>query len=105
MFSKPEIKELLDQYVFVQLYTDKVPPRIKRPASSADENIQLLQERFKEAQLPLYVIMKPEGEDGVEIARYDEGKINKVDAFAEFLRKPLQASLDTRVAAKQRGPH
>lgn len=92
MFSKPEIKELLDKYVIVQLYTDSVPPRIKRPASSAEENAELLTGRFQTAQLPLYVILKPDGADGEVIAQYDEGKINNVEAFAEFLRKPLPAS-------------
>lgn len=86
MFSKPEIKQLLDRYVIVQLYTDKVPLKIQQPATSAEENRDLLMNRFESAQLPLYVILNA---DDKEIARYDEGKINNVDAFAEFLRKPL----------------
>jgi hypothetical protein len=86
VFPKPEIKQLLDQYVIVQLYTDKVPPKVQQPATSAEENRDLLINRFGSAQLPLYVIL--DGNDQ-EIARYDEGKINNVEAFAEFLRKPL----------------
>lgn len=89
MFPRPEIKQLLDQYVIVQLYTDKVPPRIQQPATSAAENYDLLMERFKSVQLPLYVILSAADE---EIARYEEGKINNVDAFTEFLRKPLMTS-------------
>ncbi len=86
MFSRPEIKQLLDQYVVVQLYTDKVPPKIQQPATSAEENRDLLMNRFESAQLPLYVILNANDQ---EIVRYEEGKINNVEAFAEFLQKPL----------------
>ena len=86
MFPKPEIKQLLDQYIIVQLYTDKVPPKVQQPATSAAENYDLLLNRFGSAQLPLYVILDANDE---EIARYEEGKINNVEAFTEFLRKPL----------------
>ena len=97
MFSKPEIKQLLDQYVVVQLFTDKVPPKIQQPATSAEENRDLLIERFQSAQLPLYVILNADDE---EIARYDEGKINNVDAFAAFLRKPLEKNGETQVGMR-----
>ena len=90
MFSKPEIKGLLDQYVVVELYTDKIPPFVMRPATTVAENKQLQDERFGDERLPLYVILKPDGKDGKEVARYEEGKINKIDAFAEFLRTPLE---------------
>jgi hypothetical protein len=87
VFSKPEIKQLLDEYVIVQLYTDQIPPKVQKPATSWRENRDLLTKRFGSAQLPFYVILNS---DDQEIARYDEGKINNVDAFAEFLRKPLE---------------
>jgi hypothetical protein len=96
VFSKPEIRQLLDQYVIVQLYTDKVPPKIQQPATSAETNRDLLMNRFESAQLPLYVIVNAED---IELARYDEGKINNVDAFAEFLRKSLTTGADNRLAA------
>jgi hypothetical protein len=92
VFSRPEIKELLDAYVIVQLYTDTVPPKIRQPATTAEENRDLLYNRFGSAQLPLYVILKPDGKEGVEISRYSEGKINNVEAFADFLRQPLAVS-------------
>ena len=97
MFSKPEIKQLLDKYVIVQLYTDKVPPKVQQPATSAEENRDLLINRFGSAQLPLYVILNA---DDQEIVRYDEGKINNVDAFAEFLRKPLAQNGGTQVGMR-----
>lgn len=89
MFSQPRVKNLLDKYVLVQLYTDTVPKKIKQPATSADENRDLLYNRFESAQLPLYVILKPNGKDGQELGRYEEGKINDVEGFARFLEKPL----------------
>ena len=50
--------------------------------------------RFKSAQLPTYVIVKPLPDGGYEgVSRYPEGKINNVDGFAEFLEKPLQANV------------
>jgi hypothetical protein len=96
VFSRPEIKQLLDQYVVVQLYTDKVPPKIQQPATSAEENRDLLMNRFESAQLPLYVILKANDQ---EVARYDEGKINNVEAFAQFLQKPLNTNDSVRLAA------
>lgn len=99
MFSQPQIRELLDQYVIVQLYTDKIPTRVRQPATSAEDNKQMQQSRFGSAQLPLYVILKPDGEGGEEIARYAEGKINNVDAFARFLEEPLQKNRGARAEA------
>ncbi len=91
MFSKAAIKDLLNQYTLVQLYTDAVPPQYQ-PTTSAEENRKFQQEKFGTAQLPLYVILKPL-HDGKfeEVDRYDEGKINNVSAFAQFLMKPLAA--------------
>lgn len=89
MFSQPEIRKLLDQYVIVQLYTDRLPPKVRQPATSAEENKDLLVNRFQSAQLPLYILLQPDDKDGKEVARYEEGKINDVGAFAEFLRRPL----------------
>jgi hypothetical protein len=91
VFSKPSIKDLLHQYTLVQLYTDSVPERYQ-PTTSPDENKQLQADKFGTVQLPLYVILKPLGGDKYEeVARYDEGKINNVAGFADFLRKPLPA--------------
>ena len=89
MFSKARFKNLLSQYLLVQLHTDKVPP-IYPEASTAEENRKLQQERFGSLQLPLYVILKPLGGGKFdEVSRYVEGKINNEDAFAEFLEQPL----------------
>jgi hypothetical protein len=96
VFSKPEIKSLLDRYVMVELYTDKIPPTVLQPATTADENKKLQDEVYKDDRLPLYVILDAKGQ---EIARYEEGKINNVGGFAEFLRSPLNGG-ETQVSLK-----
>ncbi len=99
MFSKSTIKQLLNQYELVQLYTDKVPSQFE-PTTTAEENREFQNKRFGTAQLPLYVILKPAGSGKFqEVARYDEGKINNVAAFMEFLEKPLAMNGDNTIAA------
>jgi hypothetical protein len=90
VFSKPEVKELLLKYTLVQLYTDVVPPQFE-PTTSAKENRQFQAQTFGDSRLPLYVILRPIGEGKFEeVARYEEGKINHVDAFKAFLSKPVE---------------
>jgi hypothetical protein len=89
VFSKPEVSELLNKYTLVELYTDAVPPRYQ-PTTSADENRDLLNEKFKTGQLAFYAILKPTGPGQYEvIATYEEGKINDVGGFTKFLQNPL----------------
>jgi hypothetical protein len=89
--------DLLNRYTLVQLYTDRVPPYFQ-PTTSAQENKTLQIDGFGTAQLPLYVILKPLGDGKYqEVDRYLEGKINDVDAFMNFLRKPLSPA-NSRVA-------
>jgi len=99
VFSKPIIKDLLSRYALVQLYTDRVPPQYE-PTTSADVNRAFLNEKFGTAQLPLYVIVKPLGDGKYEeVGRYDEGKINSVTAFTDFLRRHLSSGEMTQVKA------
>ena len=52
--------------------------------------------------MPLYVILKPTAAGPVEVVDiYDEGKINNVGAFAEFLKKPFQADATARAQASK----
>jgi hypothetical protein len=89
VFSKPIIKDLLSRYALVQLYTDRVPPQYE-PTTTADQN--------RTAQLPLYVIVKPLGDGKYEeVGRYDEGKINSITAFGDFLRRHLSSGEMTQV--------
>jgi hypothetical protein len=90
VFSKPEVKELLLKYTLVQLYTDVIPPQFGATTSAA-ENRQFQAQTFGDSRLPLYVILRPLGEGKFEeVARYEEGKINHVDAFKAFLSKPIE---------------
>ena len=92
MFSRLDIRELLNQYTLLQLYTDKVPPRFE-PTTSAEENREFQFTAFGDRQLPLYVVLEPLGNGKFkEVARYNEGKINNVAAFTEFLHKPLETN-------------
>jgi hypothetical protein len=92
------VKDLFSKYTLVQLYTDAVPAHFQ-PTTSAEENRKLLNERFGTAQLPTYVILKPIGPGSYEeISRYEEGKINNVEAFLDFLRKPLETNSGKSVA-------
>lgn len=102
MFSQPHVRQLLSQYTLVQLYTDTVPPEFQQ-YGTAEENRRLQQERFKNAQLPLYVILDPHGDpQGQEVGQYAEGKINNVDAFVRFLREGLEKdrAIGSRAQAK-----
>ncbi len=105
VFPRREVRELLEQYVLVALYTDKVPDKfysskerrefgggIARQTDDAKANLQLQRDRFGTEQLPLYVVVEPQGEnDFREVARYEEGKINDVSEFVEFLSDNLPA--------------
>jgi hypothetical protein len=89
VFSLPTVKNLLSQYTLVQLYTDVVPKQYQ-PTTTADENKELQRSKFGNAQLPLYVILRPTGKDDYEVvSQYEEGKINDVDGFMQFLAGPL----------------
>lgn len=103
MFSIPTIKGLMNKYTLVQLYTDRVPAHYDTTTSAA-ENLNLLRKQFGTAQLPTYIILKPLGGDAFqELSRYDEGKINNVQAFAAFLERPLAKSTDAKTLARNLG--
>jgi thiol:disulfide interchange protein DsbD len=97
VFMKPEVKDLFSQYVRVQLFTDEIPkvsykeaPEDAKREADAEVNQKFQKKVFKTEQLPLYVIIKPADAGQFEIVgEYDEGRINKVDKFLEFLKKPL----------------
>jgi hypothetical protein len=71
------------------LYTDVVPSRYQ-PTTSPQENARRQQEEFGTAQLPLYVILRPQNGTYEVVAKYEEGKINNVEGFKQFLRAPLE---------------
>jgi hypothetical protein len=96
VFGRSEVKEQFKRYIRVQLYTDVIPeafykaaPKEEKREKDAEANLAFQKAAFNEEILPYYVIIKP-GEDGT-FSKIDscEGKINKVEKFVEFLKKPL----------------
>lgn len=77
IFERPEIREILRDYVLVHLFTDGGP--------NADANQRLQAEKFGTVALPYYALMRP---DGSVIATHGGIQRNPA-AFAEFLRKGL----------------
>lgn len=107
VFAKPEFKELFRPYKLVQLYTDKVPNKYypasvratfgsgtTRQQQDAIANLDFQKAAFGTEQLPLYVILEPLPGDKIKVVGvYDEGKINDENAFAQFLKKPLEGNV------------
>jgi hypothetical protein len=94
VFSKSDVKRIMNQYVMVQLYTDKLPKSYEQmpESTSAEENLKFRDSTFGTAQLPLYVVLTPTSDGKFEILdTYEEGKINDVEGFKDFLREPLKA--------------
>ena len=102
VFTKKEIRDLLTPFRRVQLYTDKVPDeyyrlvgpeqvsRTRRGSGPTRWRTSGSRTGVRDEQLPLYVILRPTVDGRIErVGVYDEGKINNVGAFAEFLKKPL----------------
>lgn len=98
VFPRPEIAELLKQYSLVQMYTDEVPeefymvpPDVTQRDAEAAANIAFQERAFGTQQLPLYVILAPQVDGKVRVVGiYDEGKINDIPRFTEFLSSPLK---------------
>lgn len=98
VFPKPEVAALLKQFALVQLFTDEVPGNFYASAPSlADRNAEgaanfAFQDRlFGTSQLPLYVVLVPSADGSVAVRGvYDEGKINDVPGFVEFLKAGLK---------------
>jgi thiol:disulfide interchange protein len=97
VFPKPEVRELLNRYQTVQLFTDTVPEDMYVPrARTADRNDQdavvnldFQLKVFKTEQLPLYAILEPRVDGKTQIvAVYTEGRINNEAAFIQFLKSP-----------------
>jgi thiol:disulfide interchange protein len=98
IFPQPKVRELLARYTLVQMYTDEVPaayytdpPADEARDREAKANLNFQRAVFGTEQLPLYAILEPQAGGRVRVVGvYDEGKINDVPRFVEFLRKPLE---------------
>ena len=97
VFPLPAVSEQLRKYAIVKLYTDEVPsyfytttPAKELRQAEAKANQDFQSSRFGTLQLPLYVILDPQADGRVVVKGvYDEGKINNVPRFVEFLTAPL----------------
>jgi len=98
VFTRPEVRRLLDQFDIVQLYTDEVPSEhfavpvtkgVREDEGVANQDFQA--SAFGTITLPLYVVLLPRADGRVEvIGVYDLGKINDVNGFVKFLSDSLE---------------
>jgi len=94
VFSKDEVKAAFKPFVRVQLYSDEIPAKFygKAPDDDVREDHAAINRRFQKAvfkteQLPLYAVVKPLGDGKFDVVgTYNEGKINHIDKFIEFLK-------------------
>jgi thioredoxin-related protein len=103
VFSKAAVRQWLQKYVLVQLYTDVVPDwyysseeqvqfgnSTARQQEDARKNSQFELDAFGTKQLPLYVVLEPQPGGTFKVLRkYAEGKISSQTAFVRFLQQPL----------------
>lgn len=98
VFTLPNVRELLEQFERVQLYTDEVPashyttdPGDLWREDEARANASFQAAAFGSRQLPLYAILLPTPDGKVKLLGvYDEGKINQTDKFAAWLKEGLE---------------
>ena len=113
MFSQPEIRRLFEPFVFVQLYTDRVPNEFYTPAlrstfgnsvsrqkDDAAANLGFLNKVFDSIELPLYIVLEPRVDnDRIDVVGTFQGLITDVGAFANFLQRSAD---ETAVASLPR---
>jgi thiol:disulfide interchange protein len=98
VFPLDAVSRWMERYTKVQLYTDVVPkylypdrtPTDAERNSDAGRNQKIQIDRFGSEQLPLYIVLEPQANGEARLLGiYEEGKINNVDAFVEFLKAPF----------------
>ena len=99
VFPLPAVRDELEKFERVKLYTDEVPAayfstdpgdRARRAEALANGEFQV--KAFGTAQLPLYAVLLPQvgGTKVRVLGVYDEGKVNDPERFAAFLRQALE---------------
>ncbi|MFM7150290.1 MAG: protein-disulfide reductase DsbD family protein, partial [Gemmataceae bacterium] len=87
IFTRPEVGAALREHVLLKLYTDFQPAGVDQ-VPTVEAASRMREELFSTVALPLYVLIRPKG-DSFEIVRKDEqGLIENVPGFIDFLRKP-----------------
>lgn len=94
VFTKPGIARDFEQFERVQLYTDWVPESAyavdpgkpaRKDEARANREFQIAV--LKDIKLPSYTVLVPQADGKLKlIAKYDEGKINDPEKFAQFLK-------------------
>ena len=95
VFPQIAVRDGLQKFERVQLYTDEVPvsqyaidpgKAVRQAEASTNRDFQI--EIFKDSRLPLYAVLMPQADGKVKvIGVYDEGKINDPARFAAFLKE------------------
>jgi hypothetical protein len=103
VFSKPEFQKLFQNYLVVNLYTDKVPndyyaPELRakfgsdvsrQQADAIEANLPFQRKAFNDETLPLYAIVEPQPDGRLLVLGINKkGRIMDEAAFAQFLRDP-----------------
>ncbi|MCZ7645792.1 MAG: protein-disulfide reductase DsbD family protein [Planctomycetota bacterium] len=83
VFTRPDVRELLEGFARAELYTDR-----KDEAELSAKNLKLMSERFNTVALPYYVILTP---DDKLIASFG-GFTRDVESFKAFLKQGLEAA-------------
>jgi len=89
MFVKEAIRDRLDQYVKVQLYTD-------RPQEPYVSNKRMQLDRFRDVALPLYVIISPDDKTIATIS-YTRSE----EEFVKFLDKGIATKVPPKDQARR----
>lgn len=98
IFILDDVKDALNRYTLLKLYTDTVPlpyypidglsnVTIDIQEKDAETNRVLEKTRFNTTELPFYAVIEPDGNDFKILARYSVGLIRDKDEFLKFLRE------------------
>lgn len=98
VFPQASIREELQQFEKVKLYTDEVPAQSYHTDPGHDERVKEARANrdfqkavFRDYALPLYAVLMPQADGRVKVVGvYDEGKINDPAKFATFLKGSLE---------------
>lgn len=112
IFPNPRVRELMQKYARVALYTDVVPERGLSPAEAKEQarrNFDWQTDIVEDVTLPTYVIFqadttRPFTADGAlngKVLGRTGGTINDVSQFITFLQQPLEHKQDTKIALQQ----
>ena len=75
MFTKPEIRELVQDMILVELYTDGFD-------EISEQHQRLQVETYRSSSIPYYALLQP---DGSVVATYS-GQTRNVEEFRSFLQ-------------------